>query len=137
MKIYVAGKFGDRKQIKGYMDELVKLGHTITHDWTSFESENADKNRMAQSAVKDIEAVRNCDVLVLFLTDSKYAYRGSFTELGCGLGLNKQIIIVNPDELSYCTTNIFYHDPSITHVKTWDEMLVQLDKLKMIDEYAI
>lgn len=137
MKIYVAGKFSDKKQIKQYMNELIKLEHTITHDWTSYESENGDQNRMAQSAVKDINAVKECDVLIAFLTDPKYAYRGSFSELGAALATNRNIIVVNPDNLAYCTSNVFYHHPSIVHVKTWEELLLHLDKLKLIDNYSI
>jgi len=136
MELYVAGKFSDKKQIKEYMNELVKLGHSITHDWTSFESENADQNKMAQSAVKDVEAVKECDVLIAFLTDPQYAYRGTFSEIGIALGTDKEIIVVNSDEQAYCTTNVFYHHPDIIHVKTWDELLPQLEQIKQIYEWA-
>jgi len=119
------------------MNELIKLGHSITHDWTSFENEGDSKSRMSQSAVNDINGVKSCDVLIAFLTDPKYAYRGSFSECGCALGLNKQTIIVNADELSYCTTNVFYHHPSILHVKSWDELLLQLENIQLVDKYSI
>lgn len=52
MKLYIAGKFSEKEQIKKYMEEAIQLGHTITHDWTSFENEGDNIERMKQSDVK-------------------------------------------------------------------------------------
>lgn len=126
MKLYIAGKFSEKDLTRTYMEEVIKLGHTITHDWTSFEKEGDETERMRLSAEKDIQGVRDCDCMVALLTDPKYAYRGSFTEIGCGLGLNKKVIVVNPDDNAYCTTNCFYHHPDIIHVKSWGDVLDNL-----------
>ncbi len=129
MKIYLAGKFQDKPFIRSKMDELINLGHTITHDWTSFETGEQASEHLKQSAGHDITGVSACDILIILMTDPKYAYRGSFTELGCALGLQKQIIIVCPDDEAYCRTNCFFHYETINHVKTWEECL---DKIKFI-----
>jgi len=126
MKLYIAGKFSEKELIRKYMDEAIKLGHTITHDWTSFENEGDDIERMKRSAEKDIQAVRDCDCIIAILTDPKYAYRGSFSEIGGSLALNKKVIIVNSDKTAYCTTNVFYHHPIIIHVDSWDEAIEKL-----------
>ena len=54
--------------------------------------------------------------------DKDYAYRGTFTELGCAIGRNKTIIIVCPGKDDYyCQTNCFYHHPLINHVESVEE----------------
>lgn len=123
MKIYLAGKWTEKKDIKDKMNELIEMGHTITHDWTSFESEGKGVEKKQQSAIKDIQAVRDCDILVAIMNDKTYPFRGTFTEIGCGLGLNKPIIILCQDDDAYCTTNCFYYHPNIKHFKTWNQVL--------------
>lgn len=119
MKIYIGGKFADKQKIRSYMDQVEKLGHTITHDWTSFEykpteddmfmvvkDENNDGvENMEESAKYDIEGVQDCDIFVGIFEDKIYPYRGTFTELGCALGLKKKIIVMCPEPDASCTTN--------------------------------
>jgi nucleoside 2-deoxyribosyltransferase len=107
------------------MHEAIKLGHTITHDWTTFEGEGMEKMKL--SAEKDIKAIQECNVLVAFLTDPKYAYRGTYTELGASLALNKKTIIVSScDQQAYYRSNCFYHHPNIIHVESWNEAILLL-----------
>jgi hypothetical protein len=129
MRIYIAGKFNEKQQIREHMNKLEELGHNITHDWTSFETTKTGNEKMAESAVKDLHGVLNADCLVCIMTDPDYAYRGTFSEIGAGLATNKIIIIINDDSDAYCTSNVFYHHPSIFHVKTWSEALLLLHKM--------
>ena len=129
LRIYIAGKWSDKDTIKKYMNQLQKVGHTITHDWTSYES-NVE-NKKSDMAFKDVQGVAFADVLIVVMTDPKYQYRGSFTELGVALGLLKDVYIICSDDNSDCKTNVFFHHPSIVHVKSWDECL---SKLKEIDK---
>jgi hypothetical protein len=124
VRIYVAGKWSEKELIRGYMSQLIKLGHKITHDWTSYESNTA--NTKADMAFKDVQGVAFADVIVM--DDPKYAYRGSFTELGAALGLLKDVYIICPDKDSECRTNVFFHHPDITHAVSWEEFL---DKLRI------
>lgn len=123
MKLFVSGKYGDKKLIKTKMDELIKLGYEITHDWTTFENGKYD---LSSAAVFDINGVKSCDVHVIVITDDKYVYRGTFTELGCALGLEKPILIFCPFEKAQCMTVPFYHHPSIKHFKIWTDLLKEL-----------
>lgn len=125
MKLYIAGKFGDKNKINKYIKEATLLGYDITHNWTKFET----NNNKIQSAIKDLQGVMECNCLVCIMDDSSYAYRGTFTEIGAGLALNKKIIIVNPHTNSYCTSNVFYHHPSIIHVNSWNNALEMLSKV--------
>lgn len=128
MKLYIAGKFSEKVQIRKYMDDAVKLGHTITHDWTQSEQDGDGVEKMKNSAEKDIQAVKDCDCIIIILTDPKYAYRGTFTELGCSLGLEKKVIIVSqPDPNNYYWSNCFYHHHAIVHVETWKEAIEKMN----------
>jgi len=139
MKVYVAGKFTDKEKIRGYMDELEKLGHTITHDWTSFKPTYdeddlfmGDENQgedMEQSAIHNIQGIRDADAVVCIMEDKKYAYRGTFTELGCAIGLKKEIILMCPEPDAICRTNCFFHHPDITRVDYWTQVLEIFDMM--------
>ena len=121
MKIYLAGKWTDKETIRTHMDELEFNGHKITHDWTSYEADS--NNAKSDMAVKDVEGVKNADMVIILMTDPKYMYRGSFTELGVALGTGKAIYIICPDEKAECRTNVFFHHPSITHLESWNQLM--------------
>lgn len=139
MKVYVGGKFADKQKIRGYMDEIEKLGHTISHDWTSFKVKldednifmgNTSEDNMEESAKYDIKGVQECDVMVAILDDKQYPYQGTFTELGCALGLGKKIIVMCPEPDAECRTTCFFYHPTIIHVSYWGEVL---DTFNMIN----
>ena len=143
MKVYVGGKFSDKKKIRAYMDRIEKMGNVITHDWTSFEYKPEDEDElfmddgcsenMEMSAKYDIEGVKDCDVFLAIFEDKDYPYRGTFTELGCALGLEKKIIIMCPEPKATCRTNCFFHHPKIMHVDYFEQAVEMID---MIMEYA-
>ncbi|OHD64448.1 MAG: hypothetical protein A2096_04040 [Spirochaetes bacterium GWF1_41_5] len=124
-KIYIAGQFEYADDISSKMRELEKRGFLITHDWTKFESYQDDCVKMGKSAELDIDGVKNAEILICVMTDGEYEYRGTFTEIGCALGLGKKIIIINNNNNreSFCMTNCFYHHPAIIHVDSWEECL--------------
>ena len=35
MRIYVAGKWQEKPQVRAVQEALIAAGHTITHDWTA------------------------------------------------------------------------------------------------------
>jgi len=129
-KIYIAGKWSEKEKLQKKMLELIALNHTITHDWTRFE---ADPNNSFQSmADHDVNGVIEADIYIGIMDDDKYAYRGTFTELGVALATQKicpdhKIYIVCPsfftDKKGYCTTNCFFHSSGIEHISSWENML--------------
>lgn len=129
-KVFVSGKYGDRKLIKTKMDELKKLGFEIIHDWTTYEDEVGDKKKAGSAAIFDIDGVKNCDMHIVVISDDKYPFRGTFCEMGCSLGLNKKILILNPFNKANCMTVPFYFHPLVTHFKTWDELVSFLEKIR-------
>lgn len=131
MKVYVAGKWNEAAVINAVQAQLVTLGHTITHDWTAVEgigqrdsmTEEERNEYRAHCAALDIAGVQNADAVLALMLDKTYPYRGTFTEIGCALGLGKHIVMVCPDNTYSCTTNCFFHHPSIKRVSTIEEAL--------------
>lgn len=110
LNVYCAGKYND-EFMPINISLIEKEGYNITYNWT------LNKHLpQSQAALNDIEGVKKCDILIVIMNDKKYEYRGTFCEVGCALGLDKRIIIVNNNKESFCTTNCFYHHPSIIHV---------------------
>ena len=132
LKIYLAGKYGDYKQIHEKMQALKKLGHFITFDWTQ-NVENRAQNPTtfdkAKSAADDIKGVRDCDLLIVLLTDPNYAYNGTHTEFGAGLALQKKIYVVCPPEASRFKQNVFLQSHGLEHFESWEAVINQLTSL--------
>lgn len=126
MSIYIAGKWGDKEDISQKMTQLINMGYKITHDWTKNESVTRDRSELAKFAVLDINGVLSADYMIVIMTDTKYPYRGTFTEIGCAIGAGKKILIYCPDEESYCRTNCFFYHPSINHFDSWDDLVETL-----------
>jgi len=140
MKIYVAGKWHDKEKIQGYMNDLKELGHEITHDWTTYESD--PNNSFQDMADRDIDGVMNADVLVVIMDDDKYPYRATFTELGVAYATKKmrqdyKIFILCPSwphvdekDRPYYSTNCFFRASGIdVYASEWKHIL-RLLKLK-------
>lgn len=151
-----------RNDIRKYLLQLEEFNSRqfeICSTWIDRETGDNTSSAQAQDAYLDIKEVLESDVLVAIMDDPEYAYRGTFSEIGCALGANKPIIIFCPgivtgvisnnekdsskaDEPSKfdktqrvnyshkCMTNVFYHHPSIRHVKTWDKVFDCLTQLQ-------
>jgi hypothetical protein len=120
-KIYIAGKYTD-PNISNYMEFIKSRGNEITYDWVKnlgLSPPNAARN--------DIIGVKRCDILIAIMDDPDYAYRGTFTEIGAALALDKRIIIVNPGDRSYCKENCLYQHPDIDHVLTFTDALDSIE----------
>jgi hypothetical protein len=129
MKIYVAGKWADKDTLRDKMTELESLGHCITHDWTSYESDFS--NTKQDMADKDAQGVMDAEVVVCVMTDPSYAYRGSCSELGLAIASarNKELIaVVCPVQgmKAPCMTNVFVHHPMVDRFVSWTDFLQHL-----------
>ena len=146
MKIYVAGKITDGQKIKEYMDQIEKLGHSITHDWTSFEIKNDEDDIMGGDGINkkelikhNIDGIRACDTFVAIMDDKDHYYAEAWTELGCALGLNKRIIILCPRNINgisiklICTDNFYYDESDIIHVDYWSQVIEMIDIMDMFE----
>lgn len=125
-KVYLAGKWADKPLILEFMNQIKGLGFEITHDWTKNEKTTNDPSELANFAKLDIDGVVNADIYIGVFTDPKYAYRGTFTELGAAIATNKKILLFCPDEKSYCCSNCFFHHPNTIHFNSWDKLISYL-----------
>ena len=157
MKIYVAGSWKNRKDIKlTWIEPLIKLGHEITHDWTEMEDERLDEighplrdiDYHKMCAQSDVNGVINADVLIVVMDSAvkHYSYRGTWTEIGVAIGKSltsgkdMPIILYNPwidDEdinemakYSRNVTNVFFWHDKITRVTTGNAVFRELKKLE-------
>lgn len=89
MKIYLAGRFPMKAELKKLGEELEKSGIEITMDWWNFEQKNAlerSSDESAEVGFKELMGVINADAVVAIVDDPSYAYRGTLTEIGIAMG---------------------------------------------------
>lgn len=110
MKIYVAGKWTDKKRVSEVMRILEKNGHEITFDWTAFES-----NDFREGAIEDMRAIKRADAFYLVVSEDM---KGAWTEFGAALALGLPCYIQG--EGVYCN-NIFLSHPLVKRAFTLDE----------------
>jgi nucleoside 2-deoxyribosyltransferase len=126
MRIYIATKFENVQGFNVAREWLEKLGHSITHDWTTEQflpGESHSTPRVVAIAEADFKGVADCDAL-LFLAYPKMA--GAFSELGIALGLNKPIFVVDAFKEGN-PPNIFYSMPDVEHYNSLAEAVAAID----------
>ena len=121
MKFYISSRTKHRLQTKELADTLKSLEHSVTLDWTKYPQEiEKDKKESAKISQLMIEAIKKCDVFILFPDD--IGGTGMYVELGIALSENKKIIVV-ADAIK---KPIFMFHPNIIHVKSEKELLNHL-----------
>jgi len=117
VKIYVAGKYEERRRIRRLMVELENMGHTISSDWTVHEM----YHDLAVCAQEDYEGVRNCDALVA-IVDIPLKYQGLWVEVGLALAWGKRVLLVG----EFGESCIFSKLPWISKYPTINDLLNHL-----------
>lgn len=127
---YLAGSYQGRQDLKPLIGDLMARGYECTWNWPEAEVHGQDHTTMGHFAAKDIQGVLDADVVVAVVDDPSYAYRGTFTEIGCALGSGKPVIVFCPIPHGdmYARTNCFFCHPAITHTSTWEETLEEVAK---------
>lgn len=141
--VYIAGCWHQREAIRTIMDRAEALGCRITHDWTTFETSYTDRHeRSRRCALADIEGVLASRILIVLLTDDKYAYRGTSSEVGAALAIRAHTggrtpaiwVVASADprttdegSLPYCLTSCFMHTAD-EYFPTVDAMFEELAK---------
>lgn len=120
MKFYIATGLANYAEHNRLRDELVKLGHEITYDWTEH-GPVWDQGLETCRLVADYElrGVKTADFLVVIIPHSDFGTsgRGTHAELGAGLVLGVPTIICShrsARDFTACPdTCAFYHHPSV------------------------
>lgn len=126
LKLYIAGKWGDRAHIADVMQLFIGNKYQITHDWTAVEEEDKKSVENLQAfAESDIEGVCSADCLIIIITDKNYEYRGTCTEMGAALALNKKVFVVGSSGSKFAT-NIFINHVLVKCVDTVNDVFTEL-----------
>jgi nucleoside 2-deoxyribosyltransferase len=131
LDVYVASKFENTTAVREAHDKLIELGHRVTHDWTyedasKLTGEEREKY-MRLCAHKDLDGVKNCDVLLL-INYPKCA--GAFTELGIAIALHKHIVVVDAYKEGL-PHNIFFHLPWVVIAADLEGAVKYIDSLTL------
>jgi nucleoside 2-deoxyribosyltransferase len=96
-KLYIAGSWKDRRDVKALMIEMTHLGYKVMVDWTSHKG-----GATARYCEKDIKGVQECDVFVMLNSGKTSA--GKYVEMGIAIDRCIPIIIVGKK-----LTTVFKH----------------------------
>lgn len=103
---YIASSLQNKEQVQTTAQFLIEHGFLHTYDWTR---NNRATSFSELKTIGELErdGVKNADFIVLILPGGK----GSHTELGMALALDKKVYIFSPDEdiLDFSKTATFYH----------------------------
>ncbi len=106
MNFYIASSFYNSEMVRNLSKALELEGHKQSYDWTQ-NNRAYTMELLASIGKQEKDAVSTSDFFVLILPGGK----GSHTEFGIALALNKRIYIYSPtNELhDFDKTTTFYH----------------------------
>lgn len=119
MKAYLASSYSRRHEMQGRRTQLHDEGIVVTSRWLDDEDpwDPADHARGYRLAAKDLEDIREADVVVCFTGEPVTTTGGRHVEFGYALGIGKPIVVVGPAE------NVFYclRNERIARFEYWDD----------------
>ena len=123
MKFYIGSKLENYEQVSYLSDRLRKAGWIHTYDWTIHGSvKEVSVERLKEVAQLEYNGIKEADVVIILTPQG----RGTHTELGIAIALNKQIYLCHTDNTYFkCddNTSAFYWLNSVTQVtKNIDEI---------------
>lgn len=112
MKIYLASRYGRRKEMADYAELLTIMGYEITSRWLighPYEWTKESDPLWQGFALADFEDVDKADVVISFPTPRGGHPRGAghHSEFGYGYAKGKMMIIIGE------RSNIFHHLPGV------------------------
>jgi nucleoside 2-deoxyribosyltransferase len=126
MRIYLAGRYSRRNELRDYADTLRRHGHTVTSRWLDEDkpldgalTDQTDE-WLAQTAAYDLYYIDSADVLLFFSEDPLVGIPrgGRHVEFGYALGRGKWINVIGPME------NVFhYYKGMIKHYDSFESFL--------------
>ncbi len=124
MKVYLAARFSRRKEMQGYADELIALGHQVTARWvvgppqSSHHPDEVTGHSLAYEervSVEDLKDVADADCIICFSEQPRETNTrgGRHVEFGLAVAAHKRIILVGPRE------NVFHFLPVVENFPDW------------------
>lgn len=104
MKFYLASGLENKENVQYVRDRLLEAGHIHTYDWTK-NSRATTEDALRSIGTAERDAVFDSDVVIVLLPGGK----GTHTELGMAIGLEKKIYIYASEKLDPTTATTFYY----------------------------
>lgn len=128
MKVYLAGRYPRRDELREYAKLFEAAGIQVTSRWLqeneALSSQMGDHTEdfYKQTAQIDLEDVYDADVVVFFSEDPKVPHvrGGRHVEFGYALGMGKGIAVIGPKE------NVFHYIEGVKHFTTVEEAVADL-----------
>jgi hypothetical protein len=133
MKVYISGS--QQGQIKLFIKELTRRGHTITYDWTVNSTVENSHGNCLVSATNTFEGIKDADLVIVSCITNTENSRVVFTDMGIALGMCKPVFLLNENHTECLTwlpsnrveTLIHYHySPQVTVFTNWEKLVAAL-----------
>lgn len=134
MKFYIASSLRNYEQVRGLSSLLKTAGWEHTYDWTLHcpVKEN-DAETLKSVGEKEYEGIKQSDVVIILTPQG----RGTHTELGMAIALNKKIYLCHHDNTYFKfddNTSTFYWLPQVNQfIGNTEEIVEELLKLQPDD----
>ena len=116
MKFYIASRFENYEQVRYLAGKLKAAGWVHTYDWTVHGSvKETDEDTLKDVGQKEFNAVREADVVIVLTPQG----RGTHTEFGMALALDKEIYLCHADNTYFLcddNTSAFYWLPIVNRL---------------------
>jgi|GEM_PF-744125 len=116
IKFYIASRLENAEQVRCLAKILKMWGWEHTYDWTTHGSvQDKGETVIREVAHKEIQGVKNADIVIVLLPGG----RGTHTELGAAIALDKPVFIYAPTDEFFMQDNrtcAFYWNDNITRV---------------------
>jgi nucleoside 2-deoxyribosyltransferase len=119
-RVYLAGRFARRSELRFAAEELARDGFEIASSWLFQDASIpggiiGSEGRAAEVAEMDFEDIRRADVCIAFTepADGPQGRGGRHVELGVALALGQRVVIVGPRE------HLFHCLPDVRHFDDW------------------
>lgn len=130
MKFYIASKLDNHKQVRHLAQLLKTADWTHTYDWTALNpTQELDTETLKAIAINERNGIIQADLVIILTPEGK----GTHTELGMAIALNKLIYLCHQDNTYFkCDdhTSSFYWLPEVNHLTgTTEHIASELLKL--------
>lgn len=116
MKFYIASRLENYEQVRSLAQLLKDYGWTHTYDWTSQDLvKETDTETLRYLGEKEYQGVMQADIVIVLTPQG----RGTHTELGMAIALNKIIYLCHEDDTYFkCddNTSSFYWLSQVNHL---------------------
>ena len=112
MKFYIASTLTNYRPVRELSDKLKSAGWIQTFDWTMHLSEELTVDFLGEMGQMEFTGVKDADIVILLIPGG----RGTHTELGMAIALNKIIYLCHEDSAYFDDTNntsTFYWLPQV------------------------